>query len=159
MVNFNKLVSKNFYKLTSKLFDTAIKYSKVKFKKFSIDISFVSKEKIKELNKEHRKIDKETDVLSFPMFNLKPFKKFDTKQYSYLLHKGEKFILLGDIVICEDVARENAVKYEHSYEREIFYLIVHGIFHLLGFDHENEDEKHLMRAAEEAVLNKFKIRN
>ena len=159
MVNFNKVVSKNFYKLTTKVFNTALKYSKIKFKNFSVDISFVSREKIKELNNEHRRIDKETDVLSFPMFEFKPFEKFDKQKYAYLIHKGEKYILLGDIVICEDVARENAQRYGHSYEREIFYLIVHGIFHLLGFDHEKEDDKRLMRAAEEAVLNKFKIRN
>ena len=66
-------------------------------------------------------------------------------------------LMLGDIIICTDVAQENAKEYGHSYEREICYLIVHGCLHLLGFDHMEEDDKVLMRAVEESVLKKYKI--
>lgn len=65
--------------------------------------------------------------------------------------------MLGDIIICEDVARQNAQEYGHSYERELCYLIVHGFLHLLGYDHEDEEDKKIMRAIEEAVLRKYKI--
>lgn len=150
-------LSKNFKKLIYNLIKTANKFSKFNQKKVQVAISFVNKEEIKQLNKEYRKIDKETDVLSFPTLKLKPMEKINIKDYKGDFDPATKHLMLGDIIICEDVAKEHAEEYGHSFEREVCYLIVHGFLHLLGYDHMEEEDKKIMRALEEAVLKKYKI--
>ena len=150
-------LSKNFKRLLLKLVKTANKYSKFNQRKIQIDISFVDKQEIKKLNKEYRNIDKETDVLSFPTLNLKPMQQINIKDYKDDIDPETKHLMLGDIIICEAVAKEHAEEYGHSFEREVCYLIVHGFLHLLGYDHMEEDDKKIMRALEEAVLKKYKI--
>ncbi|MBQ9792450.1 MAG: rRNA maturation RNase YbeY [Clostridia bacterium] len=150
-------LSKNFKKLILNLIKTANKFSKFNQKKVQVAISFVDKEEIKQLNKEHRKINNETDVLSFPTLNLKPMERINIKDYREDFDPETKHLMLGDIIICEDVAKEHAEEYGHSFEREVCYLIVHGFLHLLGYDHMEEEDKKIMRALEEAVLKKYKI--
>ena len=150
-------VSKQFRSLINKLVRTALKMSNSGLKKAQIEISFVDKDEIRQLNKEHRKIDKHTDVLSFPVLSLTPMTKVNVKDFPNDIDYETGCLMLGDIIICTDVAQENAKEYGHSYEREICYLIVHGCLHLLGFDNMEEDEKVLMRAVEESVLKKYKI--
>ncbi len=150
-------LSKNFKKLIGKLIKTANKYSRFNQRKIQVDISFVDKAKIKELNKEHRNKNVETDVLSFPTLNLKPMQRVKLKDFKEDIDPATKLLMIGDIIICEDVAREHATEYGHSFEREVCYLIVHGFLHLLGFDHMEEDDKKIMRALEETVLKKYKI--
>ena len=150
-------LSKNLKKLIEKLVRTANKYSKFNQKKTQICISFVDREKIREINNAQRHIDKETDVLSFPTLNLTPFEKIKIKDFKEDINPENKHLFLGDIIICEDVARSHAEEYGHSFEREICYLIVHGFLHLLGFDHEEEEDQKVMRALEEAVLKKYKM--
>ncbi len=106
----------------------------------SVSLTIVDKEEIKQLNKEYRGIDKITDVLSFPQFDF----------YEEVFYDDE--LLLGDVVICDDVAKAQAEEYGHSYQREFVYLFVHSIHHLLGYDHMEEDEKIEMRVAEERVM-------
>lgn len=150
-------LSKNFKKLIIKLLKTANKYSKFNQRKVQVEISFVDKEQIRLLNKKERNVDKATDVLSFPTLNLKPMQKIRIKDFKDDIDQETKHLMLGDIIICEDVAKKNAEEYGHSYERELCYLIVHGFLHLLGYDHMEEDDKKVMRALEEAVLKKYKI--
>ena len=150
-------LSKNLRKLINKLIKTANKYSKFNQRKFKVDISFVDEEQIRTLNREQRHIDKETDVLSFPTLNLVPFQKVKLKDFKDDIDPVSHLLLLGDIIICESVAKRNAEEYGHSYERELCYLVVHGFLHLLGFDHVHEEDKKVMRALEEAVLKKYKI--
>lgn len=150
-------LSKNIEKLIINLLKTANKYSKFNQKKIQVDISFVSGEEIKKLNKEFRNIDKETDVLSFPSLNLKPMQKIKIKDFKDDIDPETKLLMLGDIIICEDVAKEHAKEYNHSFERELCYLVVHGFLHLLGYDHMQEEDKIVMRALEEAVLKKYNI--
>ena len=150
-------LSKNFKKLIYKLIKTANKYSKFCQRKFEVDINFVDEETIRTLNREQRHIDKKTDVLSFPTLTLKPLQKINIKDFKDDIDPESKHLLLGDIIICENVARENAEEYGHSFEREVCYLVVHGFLHLLGFDHIEEDDKMVMRALEEAILKKYKI--
>lgn len=114
--------------------------------KVELDVTIADDEHIRELNARHRGIDQATDVLSFPL-SARP---------------GEgapDFILppdharaLGDVVISYERAVEQAREYGHSLEREIGYLLVHGILHLLGYDHETEPERKVMREKEEAAL-------
>lgn len=108
--------------------------------RIEISLSFVSPEEIKEINNEFRGIDKVTDVLSFPQFD-------DLEDFPEV---GE--IALGDVVICMERAKEQAEEFGHSLDREIVYLFVHSVCHLLGYDHMEEDEKKVMRAREEEIM-------
>lgn len=113
-----------------------------------VSVSFVSLEEIHKLNKEYRGVDRATDVLSFPMY--------ERGEIPCETEEGV-FVELGDVVICADKARQQAEEYGHSYERELLYLFVHSVFHLLGYDHEDEEEKKQMREKEELVMNKLGI--
>lgn len=116
--------------------------------KLYISVTLTNPENIKKLNKEYRNIDKETDVLSFPMFE---------KNEIPSLKKLEYEEALGDIVISIDRVKQQAVEYGHSFERELSYMLVHGFYHLMGEDHIKEDDKVIMREKEEYVLNKLNI--
>ena len=105
-----------------------------------VSLSIVDKDTIHKLNKDYRNVDRETDVLSFPMDE----EAFDDE--------GNPIFLLGDIVICLDVARNQAAEFGHSLEREMMYLICHSTLHLLGYDHIEEDDKAKMRAKEKEVM-------
>jgi len=105
-----------------------------------ISVSFVSEEEINALNKLYRGIDKVTDVLSFPQYgSIEEFPK-------------EGKLCLGDVVICTDQALLQADEFGHSPERELVYLFVHSVFHLLGHDHLTDDHKDMMREREEKVM-------
>jgi probable rRNA maturation factor len=117
----------------------------VKHENVEISVSFVSSEEITALNKHYRNVNKITDVLSFP-------------QYRSVgeIPQGEK-ISLGDIVICTDQALLQADEFGHSPERELVYLFVHSVFHLLGHSHEDESKKEEMRELEEKVMKIVKL--
>lgn len=105
-----------------------------------VSLSIVDMEIIHRLNKEYREVDRPTDVLSFPM---------DEEGYD---NEGNPIFLLGDIVICLDVAENQAKDFGHSLEREMMYLICHSTLHLLGYDHIEEDDKLEMRSREKEVM-------
>lgn len=117
---------------------------------FEISVFLVDGEFIREVNREHRGIDKETDVLSFPLWNRlegeEPFINPETNN-----------IMLGDIIISLPRLKEQAQEYGHSQKREAAYLCIHGVLHLLGYDHMQEDEKQVMREKEEELLTKLDI--
>lgn len=106
---------------------------------------------IREVNKEYRNIDKETDVLSFPMFEKDELDKIIENQINMVAD------VLGDIIVSTDRVKEQAVEYGHSFERELSYMVVHGFYHLMGYDHMTEEEKNIMRAKEENILSKLNI--
>ena len=120
---------------------------KIENKNLYINVLLTNPENIKKINKEQRKIDKETDVLSFPMFEKEEISKIN----------GEQLDVLGDIVISLERVREQAIEYGHSFERELAYMVVHGFYHLMGYDHMEEEEKNEMRKKEENILNKLNI--
>ena len=105
-----------------------------------VSLSIVDRQTIHKLNKDYRNVDRETDVLSFPL---------DEEGFD---NEGNPLILLGDIVICLDVAEDQAADFGHSLEREIMYLICHSTLHLLGYDHIEEDDKKVMRSKEKEVM-------
>ena len=118
-----------------------------------ISVTFVDNDRIREINKEQRDIDTATDVLSFPMLefdeNGEAYDDFDTD--------GE-YVVLGDIVISLERAKEQAEEYGHSLTREIAFLTAHSMLHLLGYDHVNsEEEERVMCQKQEAVLNSLGI--
>ena len=114
-----------------------------------ISVTFVDDEKIHELNKQYRNMDKSTDVLSFPMG--------ENGEYDVNLDTGAK--VLGDIIISIEHAYAQAEKYGHTLQREIGFLTVHSLLHLLGYDHENGGlEAVKMREKEEAVLTRVGLK-
>ena len=114
-----------------------------------VSILLVDNDKIKEMNKEYRNIDSPTDVLSFPMVYMVEGKlKSDAGDYDL----DEGVLLLGDIVISMEKAQKQATEYGHSFERELAFLLTHGLFHLLGYDHETVEEEKLMLGKQEAIL-------
>ena len=114
----------------------------------SIYISvIISNEKyIKEINSKYRNIDSVTDVLSFPMFEQDEIEE---------AKKNEE--ALGDIIVCIPRVESQAKEYGHSFEREFAYMLVHGFYHLMGYDHMNEEEKKEMRNKEDIILNELQI--
>jgi len=111
-----------------------------------VDISIVDNATIRELNREHRNIDRVTDVLSFPL----------GENGVYDRHPETGAYMLGDIVISIERAQEQAAEYEHSFQREVGYLVVHSMLHLLGYDHvEGGLAAVHMREHEEAVMQKI----
>lgn len=114
-----------------------------------VSVCFVDNQRIHELNKAYRNVDRETDVLSFPLG--------ENGVYDTNMNTGAK--LLGDIVISVPKAMEQAKVYNHSLQREIGFLTVHSMLHLLGYDHENGGiEQVHMREKEEEVLTKIGLK-
>lgn len=123
----------------------------------SAELLLVSEEEIRQLNARERGVDSVTDVLSFPsMDGIKGQPILAEEHGEELDEDGNVF--LGSIVICEKRAREQAQEYGHSFERELWYLAVHGILHCLGYDHMTEEEKREMREKEESVMQKLDLR-
>ena len=119
--------------------------------KLMITITFTTPEEIRKINKKYRNIDKATDVLSFPMFEKEELdEKIKNKDFLYE-------DILGDIIISIEKVKEQAVEYGHSFERELSYMLVHGFYHLMGYDHIEEEDKKIMRPKEEKILNDLKI--
>ncbi|MEG0772396.1 rRNA maturation RNase YbeY [Clostridium sp.] len=125
-----------------------------------ISVIFVDNEEIKEINMEMRNIDKVTDVLSFPMLEYTKHKVFKDLYKEFKFHiseLNEGNLVLGDMAISLERALEQSEEYGHSFEREVCYLVVHSILHLLGYDHMEEEDKYKMRRQEEEILNRFNI--
>lgn len=119
--------------------------------KLIITITFTTPEDIRKINKKYRKIDKATDVLSFPMFEKSELdEKIRNKDFLYE-------DVLGDIIISIEKVKEQAEEYGHSFERELSYMLVHGFYHLMGYDHIEVEDKKIMRPKEEKILSELKI--
>lgn len=116
-----------------------------------ISITLTNPENIRKINKEYRDVDKPTDVLSFPMFEKEEIdNKIAEKDFE---HED----VLGDIVISIEQVQNQAEEYGHGFEREFAYMIVHGFYHLMGYDHMVEEDKQIMRQKEENILNALEI--
>jgi probable rRNA maturation factor len=114
----------------------------------SVSLSLVDNERIQKINREHRQKDAVTDVLSFPLFD---------NRSEWMQEDWEDSIQLGDIILAVPRAIEQAIEYKHSLLREICFLVVHGFLHLLGYDHETEEEEKEMFALQEQVLSELEI--
>lgn len=120
-----------------------------------INVLFTDDAGIQEINREQRQIDTPTDVLSFPMLELNPGEGLSEHVWA---DPGSGLTALGDMVLNLDRMKEQAEEYGHSLRRELCYLVVHSVLHLLGYDHLDEGaEKAKMRAREEAILNTLGI--
>ena len=150
-INFLDIEENNEYKNTiDTVLEKAFKTEKLDKSNIYINIILTTPENIRKANKEYRNIDKETDVLSFPMFEKDEINEIKKT-------KSEVFDVLGDIIISIDRVKEQAEEYGHSFERELAYMTIHGFYHLMGYDHMTEEEKKEMREKEENVLGQLNI--
>jgi probable rRNA maturation factor len=139
--------NENNYPIEVSYEDTMKKIASLALKKeglednYEVGLTYVSKEEIRDLNREYRNIDKVTDVLSFPLIE-----DFTSDEN-----------LLGDVVISYEVAEEQAKDYGHSLEREIMFLFTHSILHLLGYDHIEDEDRVIMEERQREVLDELKI--
>lgn len=119
-----------------------------------LSVSVVNYDEIQSINAEFRNIDKVTDVLSFPQFADRDDLLWDLKDLGESLKDDDDVMgtMLGDVVICYDKAISQAEEYGTGIKRELIYLFVHSIFHLLGYDHMTEEDKAIMRPKEESVM-------
>ncbi len=132
--------------------ETCFKEENLEKSKLLITITLTTKEEIRQINKTYRNIDKPTDVLSFPMFEKD---ELDRKiKENDFMHED----VLGDIIISIEQVENQAKEYGHSFERELSYMIVHGFYHLMGYDHIEEKDKEKMRPKEEKILNILNIK-
>ena len=143
---------KEYEDIIKRVVEQCFKEEKLENSKLYISITLTTPEHIHEINKKYRNVDKETDVLSFPMFEKNELdEKIKNQDFKYE-------DVLGDIVISIEKVKEQAEEYGHSFERELSYMIVHGFYHLMGYDHIKEEDKIVMRPKEENILNKLGIR-
>lgn len=144
--------NKEYEDIVKTVVEQCFKEEKLEDSKLYISITLTTPEHIHQINKQYRNVDKETDVLSFPMFEKEELdKKIESQNFE---HED----VLGDIVISIEKVKAQAEEYGHSFEREFSYMIVHGFYHLMGYDHIEEQDKAKMRPKEEKVLNKLGIR-
>lgn len=116
-------------------------------KNLYMNVILTTPSNIKEINKKYREIDKETDVLSFPMFEKDEIPNI----------KSPIPEVLGDIVISIQRVQAQAIEYGHSFTRELAYMVVHGFYHIMGYDHIEEEDKIQMRRKEEKILQELNI--
>ncbi|MEG2310391.1 MAG: rRNA maturation RNase YbeY [Clostridia bacterium] len=137
-----------------KIVELIIDNEKIRVDVVSVSIQSASKDEIREINKEYRNIDNFTDVLSFPIFS-------KDELTDIILQRDEekqiKELELGDIILCLDVIKEHSIEYNTGMIREVLYMITHGMCHLCGYDHIENEDKIKMRKIEENILSKIGV--
>jgi len=111
-----------------------------------VNVLITTEDMIREINRDNRGIDSATDVLSFPYYDYEEPGVFDGVIYEDCEN------ILGDIIICADRVIAQAEEYGHSQKRELAFLIVHSMLHLVGYDHMNDEDGDLMRAEEKRLM-------
>jgi rRNA maturation RNase YbeY len=141
-------VSDSINKIIKKAVEICLKHENIKTG-IEVNVMLVDDKEIRKLNKEHRKQDSVTDVLSFPIVDM-----FEGKMQPGMLDfdMESEQMLLGDIVISVETAKRQAEEYGHTFEREIGFLTAHSVLHLLGYDHKIEEDDRMMREKQRAVL-------
>ncbi len=145
-------INKGIEEVIKRAINQALKHESLD-KRIEIGVTLVDNETIKRINMQERNINQVTDVLSFPMLELESGNtdtiiKYDITDYNHDLNT----LLLGDIVISMEKAKEQSIEYGHSFERELAFLIVHSTLHLLGYDHILNNDRLIMRDKEERIL-------
>ena len=148
---YNKILKNEEYEIIiKKVIQECFKKENMEKLKLYVSITLTIPEEIRKLNKEYRSIDKETDVLSFPMFEKEELIEMIKEAF-------DKEETIGDLVISIPRVEEQAIEYGHSFERELAYMCVHGFYHLMGYDHIKEEDKIQMRKKEDEILELLNI--
>lgn len=150
----------NYIELVEQVLQKCFEVEGVNPQQFYICVTLTEPKNIHAFNKQYRNVDRPTDVLSFPMFEGEELKTIFSKAKTSDNQEQKEEILqdiLGDIIISIPKIKEQAEEYGHSFEREFAYMLVHGFYHLMGYDHMEEEEKKVMREKEENVLSKLEL--
>lgn len=145
-------------KLAGEVIDFALEYENFPYES-EVNLTLTDNAGIHEINREYRKIDAPTDVLSFPMISYEKAGDFSKLEDDY----GDNFnpdtgeIILGDIIISVDKVMEQATNYGHSPKREYAFLILHSMLHLFGYDHMTPEEAAVMEGKQNEILNEMNI--
>ena len=121
-------------------------------KSINVNLCFTSVRKIKKINYKHRGVNKPTDVLSFPLLDIKPGVVPSGQQFPLDINHESGKIELGDIVICRRVAKRQAKQIGQSLDRELAFLQLHGFLHLLGYDHIDAESEKIMTKLQREIL-------
>ena len=124
--------------------------------RYSVELLFVGEKRIKDTNRDFRGVDRVTDILSFPTTEVAAGTLPTAKAYPFEVDE-EGNLCIGSLMVCNKRVKQQAKEYGHSEERELNYLLCHGLLHLLGYDHMVEEDKRLMRAKEEAVMARMNL--
>lgn len=146
--------NEEYKKIIEKVAKTCFEEEKLLNTNLYLNVILTNPEIIRQTNEKYRQIDKETDVLSFPMFQKE---EIDALIEDSQRHEEPVEDVLGDIMVSIPRVIEQAEEYGHSVERELAYMIVHGFYHVMGYDHIKEEDKIIMRPKEEYILNKLNI--
>lgn len=165
IINFNKrFLNKKYINLIQNAYIQALNVLKIKCQDLEVNINFVSKKEIRELNNKFRNNDKVTDVLSFPNLlevgktNMQLIvDKLDKKNFMSEINPETNNIFVGDICICKPIVYKHAREYNNSKEREMVYMAIHGFLHLIGYDHMIDSDKKIMRDVEEKIMKKVQL--
>lgn len=145
-INYEQIKkSEEHEKLIQEIVEKCFKEEKLDKTDLYLSITLSNEEYIQKINKQTRNIDNPTDVLSFPIFEKEEIPK----------EKTGILDVLGDIIICIPIIEKQAKEYKHSTKRELAYMVVHGFYHLMGYDHIEEQDKKEMRKKEENILSKI----
>ena len=136
---------------------TTFKVLKQPVKDVKYNLYVVSKAFIHDLNLSTRGVDRATDVLSYPTTDIKAGEMLNLDNYKFDIDPMDNSLLVGEIFICNEVAKAQAKKYNHSYRREFCFLFLHGVLHCLGYDHIEENDRVLMEQVQKQILDKCKI--
>lgn len=152
-------VEDELYDKIKKVIDCGLKEEGVNLA-YEVSVILIDNNEIRKINSETRNVDRVTDVLSFPMLEYPEGKVFKDVYLDYRFddtYFDDGKLVIGDIAISLERAKGQSIEYGHSFLREVLYLTVHSVLHLMGYDHMEENDKKKMRAREEEILNKFGI--
>lgn len=143
--------------LATKVIEAALDYEECPYE-VEVNLLLTMNDEIREMNQNFRQIDRATDVLSFPMIDYEEAGKFDfLEDVLDAFHPESGELMLGDIVISKEKIISQAEEYGHSVEREYAFLIAHSMLHLFGYDHMEDDERIVMEAKQQEILEQLQI--
>ena len=154
---YDKDLGINYEEIADKVINAALDYEECPYEA-EVSLTLVDNNRIHDINKEFRDIDRPTDVLSFPMVEYD-----DSGEFAFLEDEDDCFnpetgeLMLGDIIISLDKVEEQAIAYGHSFTREYAFLIAHSMLHLMGYDHMTDDDASIMEAKQRAILDNLNI--
>ena len=154
---YDKDLGINYEEIADKVINAALDYEECPYEA-EVSLTLVDNNRIHDINKEFRDIDRPTDVLSFPMVEYD-----DAGEFAFLEDEDDCFnpetgeLMLGDIIISLDKVEEQAIAYGHSFTREYAFLIAHSMLHLMGYDHMTDYDASIMEAKQRAILDNLNI--
>lgn len=154
---YDKDLGINYEEIADKVINAALDYEECPYEA-EVSLTLVDNNRIHDINKAFRDIDRPTDVLSFPMVEYD-----DAGEFAFLEDEDDCFnpetgeLMLGDIIISLDKVEEQAIAYGHSFTREYAFLIAHSMLHLMGYDHMTDDDASIMEAKQRAILDNLNI--